>query len=426
MATTLGLVKFLAGIGLAILVHEFGHFIAARLAGIKVLTFSIGLPPRLFGFRRGETDYVIQALPIGGYVKLAGEDWEDGKPPRKHELMAKPYYVRIGVYSAGVIMNCLLAYLLFFAHLVRGVDIGTTGTVLGAISPKSPAGIAGLRAGERITAVGGVAVANWFELGETLGKVKAGEGAELTVRSGGADRTVRLVMADDPGLEPVAPAAVVGEVSPMSPARKAGLRPGDRIVAIGGRPVRDWTAISPLIKRTGDNPVELTIVRAGKRERVTVTPKIDPREQRPIIGISPAFEFTVTRRFGIGESLTGAALQIQAVALEIPKALWMVISGKAALREVVGGPVLITRIGIEKAKAGFWELVYFIAIINVQLLVFNLLPMPVLDGGMILLALLEGVRRKRFSVSTYERLTKVGASLIIALFLYATFHDFRR
>lgn len=423
METLIGVAKFIAGIGLAILVHEFGHFIAARLAGIKVLTFSIGLPPRLFGFRRGETDYVIQALPVGGYVKLAGEDWEDGKAPRKHELMAKPWYVRIGVYSAGVVMNFILAYVLFFSHLVHGFEFGTTSTVLGPVRAGSAAAAAGLRPGDRITAVNGVAVANWVELGEALGRAGAGERVPLALARGA---TVRMTVTPDAGLEPAAPAAVVGEVAPMSPARKAGFRPGDRILAIGGRPVRTWLDISPLIRKTGDAPVEVAISRAGTRERITVTPKMDPREQRPIIGISPAFEFTVTRRLTVGESLTAAAVQIWAVGLEIPKALWMVISGKAALRDVVGGPVLITKIGVEKAKAGFWELVYFIAIINIQLLVFNLLPMPVLDGGMIMLALLEGLRRKRFSVKTYERLTTVGASLLIALMLYATFHDFRR
>lgn len=426
MATAVGLVKFLVGIGLAILVHEFGHFIAARLAGIKVLTFSIGLPPRLFGFRRGETEYVIQALPVGGYVKLAGEEWEDGKAPKKHELMAKPWYTRIGVYSAGVIMNFLLAYVLFFSHLVRGFDFGTTGTTLGTVSAKSAAAAAGLRPGDRITAVNGAPVANWYELGESFGKAKDGDTLRLALVRGAAALTLRMTATPNPGIEPRVPAPVVGEVQPMSPARKAGLRAGDRILAIGGAPIRDWLDISPRIRKTGDAPVELLILRDGAKQRITVTPKVDPREQRPIIGISPAYEFTVTRRFGVGEALTGSFLQIRSVAMEIPKALWMVIAGRAALRDVVGGPVLITRIGIEKAKAGFWELLYFIALINVQLLVFNLLPLPVLDGGMIMLAVLEGIRRKRFSVKTYERLTTIGASLIIALFVYATFHDIRR
>ncbi len=426
MATAVGVLKFVGGIGLAILVHEFGHFIAARMAGIKVLKFSIGLPPRLFGFKRGETEYVIQALPVGGYVKLAGEDWEDGRAPRKHELMAKPWHVRIGVYSAGVIMNALLAYLLFFAHLVRGVEFGSPGTTLGRMQAGTPAVAAGLRSGDRITAVAAAPVANWYELGLALDKVKPDESVDLTVRRDGADRTVRLRVTADTGLAPAPPRAVIGEVTSMSPARKAGLLAGDRIVSIGGKPVRTWTEISPLFARTGEKPVLVTIRRDGKKLDIEVTPKIDPREQRPIIGIGPAFEFTVTRRFGIGEGLTGAAVQIWSIALEIPKAFAMVITGKAKLREIVGGPVLITRIGVEKAKAGFWELVYFIAIINVQLLVFNLLPLPILDGGMIFLAILERIRRKQFSVKTYERLTMVGAGLLISLMLYATFHDVQR
>ncbi|MEK7766466.1 MAG: site-2 protease family protein, partial [bacterium] len=168
MDAALRIVALVLLVGLAILIHEFGHFLAARLAGIKVLQFSIGFPPRLFGFKRKGIEYLVQAIPLGGYVRMAGEDWSESRAPRPHDLMAKPARVRILVYAAGVTMNVVLAFVLFTGILMSGLAIPSFPSVLGELERASPAAAAGLQAGDRLERVAGRAVRTFDEVYEAL------------------------------------------------------------------------------------------------------------------------------------------------------------------------------------------------------------------------------------------------------------------
>ena len=151
--TALYVAELVIGLGFAIVLHEFGHFLAARVVRIRVLKFSIGFPPRLFGFKRGNTEYVVQATPLGGYVKLSGEDWEETGKLKPYDLMAKPWYSRIGVYVAGVTMNLILAWVLFFVVLLHGLDLGTYPPVVGEVEKGGTGAIAGIRIGDRLDEV---------------------------------------------------------------------------------------------------------------------------------------------------------------------------------------------------------------------------------------------------------------------------------
>lgn len=418
--------EFALAIGSAIFFHELGHFLAARWAGVRVHRFSIGFPPRLFGFMRGHTDYCVSAIPIGGYVKLAGEEWDDEHPPRAYELMAKPWWKRVVVYSAGVTMNVIFAFVLFFSGLLHGLDLPTYTTEIAEVVPGGAGAKAGLKEGDVIVAVDGAPVVNWNELGEALDKKGLGGKASLSVRREGKLFVKQLPVTDDPGIAPLVD-AVIGTVSPMSPARKAGLKRGDRIVRIGVARVRRWADVSRLV--SGAKPgaaLDLTMERDGKPVRVLVTPEFQPAVKRAIIGISPLAPITIMKRFTLWECVKYAALEIRSITVEIPKSLWQVVTGKSRFKDVLGGPVLIARLGFEKAEEGIWELVHFLGAINVQLMAANLLPIPVLDGAAIVLAIGEGIRRKRFSMKTYQTLTNIGAAFLLAVAILATYHDILR
>lgn len=420
------ILELMLAVGAAIFLHELGHFLAARWAGVRVHRFSIGFPPRLFGFTRGHTDYCVSAIPVGGYVKLAGEEWDDTHPPKSFELMAKPWWKRIVVYSAGVTMNLVFAFVLFFSGLLHGLDIGTYTTEIAEVVKSGAGARAGFCVGDRVVAVAGTPVANWDELGEAFEKAGTGKPATFRVRRDGRELELVLTAGTDPGIAPLVD-ALIGTVAPMSPARKAGVKHGDRIVAIGGSPVRRWADVSRLVTAAKSGvPLALVVEREGAKVRLTVTPELHPTQKRPIIGISPMAPITIMKRFSLWECTKYAVLEIETITVEIPRSLWQVVTGKTRFKDVLGGPVLIARLGMEKAEEGIWELVHFLGALNVQLMTANLLPIPVLDGGAIVLALLEGIRRKRFSMDTYQRLTSVGLAFLLVIVVLATYHDIRR
>jgi regulator of sigma E protease len=423
--TALRVLELVIGIGLAIMLHEFGHFVAARLARIKVLKFSIGFPPRLFGWTMGETEYVVQATPLGGYVKLSGEDWEETGELRPCDLMAKPWYTRIGVYAAGVVMNLILAWTLFVIVYARGIQIDTYPPVAGEVGRSGEAWKAGIRTGDKLVSVNGVAIANWYDFYGELDRVGEGKAATVVVGRDGVRKTVKLRVTTELGVEPpIEP--VIGGVSPLDRAEKAGFRPGDRIVTIGGKPVRTWMDVSARISRAPEAPLAVRVRRGGKTVDIKVTPRHDQMMKRSFIGISPKAPMTVQRRFTPRECVTMAAIESFMIAREIPRSIWRVVVGKQRLKDVLGGPVMIVRLGIAKAEQGLTDFLHFLGVLNVSLLVVNLLPIPAVDGGMIVLAFLEGIRRRRFSVALYARLQQVGVALLFALLAFTLFNDISR
>lgn len=424
MMTALYLVEIGFGLGVAILVHEWGHFVAARWAGVRVGTFSLGFGPRLFGWTRKGTDFRVSAVPLGGYVKLAGEEWIEGRRPKPYELMAKPVPVRMVVYAAGVTMNVALAYVLFFGVLAHGLDLPQYSTEIGAVSPKAGADRAGLKAGDVVTAVAGRPVADWEAMGRAVEKAGTRGTVALTVRRSGRLLTLALPLGGDLGVEPRID-ALVGEVMPMQPAFKAGIKAGDRLVRIGGKPVSRWSDVAAVISTSpAGKPLAFVVVRDGATLTVPVTPRHEGN--RSVVGIGPGAARTVHRTFTLGECADNARLELVVIVTETGKGIWQIVRGRQSFREAIGGPVMMAQIGVAKAREGVWDLLHYLGFLNVQLMIANLLPIPVLDGGAIVLAAIEGVRRRRLSVETYNRLFTAGLTLLAAVLLFATLNDLRR
>ena len=419
-----------------IFVHELGHFLAAKLSGVRVERFSIGFPPRLFGIRVGETDYCISAIPFGGYVKLAGMVDESmdattikGEP---WEFNSKPLYAKVFILSAGVLMNYLLAVLIFGGVLwSEGEQIYPT-TRIAEVAPASIGEQLGLKPLDQVLSVNGKPVHTWNELVQAFVQ-HLNEGLQVTVRRGGRQLQLRLPVAKASlgdnrqlGIRPLFP-AVVGDVSPGYPAEKAGLKTGDRILAINQQPVANWEEMTRIVRAHPGEPLTLMVLRGSDTLQVAITP-------RPVNEIGEDQSSQIVGKIGIGPYVEHRKIELlpalgvglkNSVFLSgmILRELYWLITGKKSVSEAVAGPVMITKMAGEFARAGFANLLMFMANLSLMLAILNIMPFPVLDGGHLVIVLVEGIRGKPISVKTKMAIQQVGMALLIMLMIFVVYND---
>ena len=443
---------FLVVLGVLIFVHEAGHFLAAKAAGVHVHRFSLGLgsPIRRLTWTRGGTEYSISWLPLGGYVKMATAEEEatssalEGVTPKAPVppgamFEAKPVWARMIVILAGVTMNAVFAWGAFtFLAAKNGQQIDPA-TAVGRVAVDSlPAGAASLREvqpGERIVAVGGKSVASWNEIeqgivstpGEEVRIAFAG-GKELAlpIHSSALDDRVRASQALQPYRSPV-----IGQVLPGRPGETAGLRVGDTIVSVNGDSVRQWYDLVDRIRESPGQVLTFAIARGGGRLEITLTPTAESEDEpgggkRQVgkIGVGPAIEYH-TRRYSLSQALLAGANATLTASTQIVRTVHGLLSGRINTREV-GGPILIGQMAAQSARLGLDAFLAFMGFVSVNLAVLNLLPIPVLDGGQFIFLLAEAVNRKPLSLKLRERLTFVGLVLIGLLMVLAFSNDIRR
>jgi regulator of sigma E protease len=450
-------------LGVLIFVHELGHFLTAKWCDIEVPRFSIGFGPKIIGFTRGETEYVISALPLGGYVKMAGmEEMEhiEGGPitvndtvgddatqergaaerrPRDFESKTLPQ--RALVISAGVIMNLLFAIAAF--TLIAGVwGVPTDpGTVLGGVTeerlPEGGQPLTAIQPGFDVARVGGTEVESWRELTLALTRARAGE---LRMEFRNADPiTFTLPSADEEraglisALEPRLPTpAVLAEVLANGPAAQAGLRSGDRVLQADGRPVETWQEFIAVIERSPGRPVPLAVQRGSERLQLTVTPHDRQLETGIRVGridvavpfLSPEMHLPRQRPGVVGAVGRGFGQTWEITALTVDF-LFGMISGRHSARNV-GGPIMIGQMSGRFARAGLEAFLSFMAILSINLAILNLLPIPVLDGGHLVFLGIEAVRGRALSFEQRMRMTQVGFVFIILLMAWAIGNDVLR
>lgn len=420
-------------LGVLVLVHEFGHFWVAKRLGVRVLKFSIGMGPRLAGIRRGDTEYLLSWIPFGGYVKMAGEDPEEAGNGAPDEFHSKRPLVRAAIIAAGPAMNYLLAIVLYTA--VVAVDgVGTIRTrVVGHVEPGSAAERAGFIAGDEVLAVGGRAVARWDDFADALAESKeervlvrvARASGEVVVEVDiGALRTSGALLGLTPFLS-----TEVGEVQHGGPAWRAGLRRGDRIVSIAGRPVAQWHEVASAVRGTTEPSIEIAWDRAGTRHVAMVAPewgeipKSDAKTER-------------ARLIRIGQKTERERLPLhRAVELGTRQTIWAsgevfgflasLVRGRVSF-DMVGGPVQIGIIAGESARWGLGNLVPLVALLSVNLAILNLLPIPILDGGHLFIMTVEKAIRRPLSLRQRLILQQIGLAVIILLMVTVTAADFRK
>ena len=425
------LLAFLFVLGVLIFVHELGHFLMARRLGVRVLTFSLGFGPKILKATRGGTEYCVSAIPLGGYVRMAGEHGQENRVGAPDEFMSKSKGERFLVLVMGPAMNLILAVIVMWLVLYQGAEepaFELQPPVVGRVAEDSPAARAGIAAGERIVSVAGRAVDTWDALylevmpraeREIAVVVRGVDGQERTLRMT-PDSQTRFEMGDigvGPALRPQ-----VLQVMPGEPAEQAGLRARDVIEAVDGERV-DHAELIARINASPDVPLSLTVRRGGETREVRVTPAlrgdvgltgmtVNPYETRIVEpGFFEAFGMSLRRNY----EWSGLIFQT----------LWGLLTAETSPRQLVG-PVGIAQLSGSAAQVGWIELFSLMAMISLNLGILNLLPIPVLDGGHIFIMGMESVARRDFSMRVKERMLLAGFVVLMMLMVTVIYNDLTR
>jgi regulator of sigma E protease len=419
-------------LGLVIFVHELGHFLVAKWRGVKVLKFSLGFGPALIRFTSGETEYRLSWIPLGGYVSMAGDTPnEDGSMPSGEDhFLSHPWIGRAMIAAAGPAANLITAFLIMMTIGLVGVTYPDFPNVLGALPDSSLAYRVGLREGDRVTAVAGTPVKSWIAIFVTEKLQPAKHDVAFTVSRNESTFAVQVTAADrKPFLESLdrpADPPVVGTVVTGMPAYKAGVKERDSILAVNGSPVLVWDDLPLVISTQTDKPVVLRVKRGSNVFDLTVTP-VDPGgvggSNAGRIGIEPLRVGNYIERYPLWRSAQLGFLATGDLIVSVYRGMWLTVSRPLYYREYLGGPMFIAQAASEQARRGLDAYLQFLAMINIAIMAFNLLPIPVLDGGHITLALLQGLRGQSISYRTYVRFQKVGLAVIGTLFILILAND---
>ncbi|MFC1650665.1 RIP metalloprotease RseP [Candidatus Latescibacterota bacterium] len=426
------IVAFLFVLSLLVLVHELGHYTIAKLGGIGVERFSIGLPPRLFGVKIGETDYCISSIPFGGYVKLTGqedigEEDEAGSDYDPKDYRGKSTPLKIAVLMAGSMMNIFTAVLIFFfLFYFKGVPENTT--IIGNVENGTLAYEMGINAGDEVLEIQGNAIERFDEI---LLPFYMDENASITVKALGETKTLtaprKLEENEDFGLSPFFEAKL--GIIEGGPADEAGFMDGDVVTAIDENSVSGWFQMSKIIRANPDIEMTFTLLRDGASIRLPVMVghinEDQPDGTRNTVGRIGASLQYANREVSLVESAEMAVKNTVYLSKLMLDFFGKLVTGRMSAK-LLGGPIMIAQMAGETAKTGFSSLLSFTAFISINLGVLNLMPFPVLDGGHIFILLIETVIRRKVSEKMKLRLQQAGSLVLLSLMLYITFNDFMR
>lgn len=432
------LLAFAFVLGVLIFVHELGHFVMARRVGIRVLKFSLGFGPRLVGFKRGDTEYVISAIPLGGYVKMAGENPDDPRTGRDDEFLSKTKWQRFQVLIMGPAMNLLLAVVVTAGVLMNGAEIPAFQSkppVVGEVTEGSPAARAGVRSGDRIISVAGRDVNTWEQFFIGVG-TRADRETPIVLLRNGKEITITVTPTPQTRFE-VGDIGVlpdshphVGAILPGSPAERAGLKPGDVILGVDGAVVTFASQLIDAISKKPNAPVNMEIARDSVRQNVTLVPEANTgrcpslKTGAGCIGITISDEATRIKPGPIDAIGMSVRRNYETAGL-IFRTVWQLITRETSTRQLMG-PLAIAQLSGESAQQGWIPLFALMASISLNLGLLNLLPIPVLDGGHIFIMALEGLARRDFSVRVKEKMFLAGFAVLLMLMVTVIYNDLTR
>ena len=444
------IIYFAITIGILVFIHEFGHFAAAKLSGMRVDVFAIGFGKRLFGWNRksgfsfgelpkdfdgeGHTDYRLSLLPLGGYVKIAGmvdESMDTSfaeTEPQPYEFRAKPVWAKVFVITAGVFMNLMLAWVIFWgANFFQGKPITPT-TTLAYVEDESPAAKSGFITGDKILSVNDKEVATWEDLRAEILIHTLGENINVKVLRNGNEETLsinrKLIPEDETKGSYLIPEGVkpaIDEVAKDSPAEKSGIKTGDILLAINDETLYSSSQATDIISSNTGKELKITLERNNEKKDVLVTPGSDSK-----IGVIIATVFmgkTQMRTYGAFESVYYGWKDIEKMTALTFSMIGKVFSGNIEFKKAFGGPIKIAQIAAKSADSGMANFLYFLALLSLSLAILNIMPFPVLDGGHLVMIIVEAIIKREIPIKIKMAIQNTGLVLLLLLMAFIIYND---
>ena len=408
-----------------IFIHELGHYLAARAVGVIVLEFSLGFPPKILSKIIGQTEYILSLIPIGGYVRLLGQNIDDENPEEDGNYASKNIFQRLTILIAGPLMNLIFAFIFMWLVIFIGHKVPAyiqESPVIDGIEKDSYAEKLDLRKNDLILSVNDVSVKSWravqFQLQRNKNpfiklRLKREEGIiNQDIDSAYFQKGKRL------GWK-IAMEPIIGQISPNSPAEKSGLLPHDHVVKINNQAVTDWSQISPLIQSGGKKEIIITVLRDNKVIDMNISPQWNNKNQYWVIGIAGQ---TVRVSENFSDSFRLGYRQVYDITLKTFEFLFRLIGGKESTKSM-GGPIMIAQMVGQAAQSDISSLLFLVGFISLQFAIFNILPIPALDGGHILFLGLEKIKGSALPKGFRVSVQKAGFSLLLLLILYISVQD---
>jgi regulator of sigma E protease len=414
---------FVLVLGFLIFAHEAGHFFVAKLFRVRVLVFSFGFGKRLFGFRRGDTDYRVSLIPLGGYVRMAGDTPEENETGDPNEFLSRPKWQRFLILVAGPAMNLLIAILFVAGMNMVGQETMTIRPIIGSVVAGKPAQRAGLQPGDVINRIDGEVISGWDDLKFAI-TTRAGTPVNIDFTRNGKPMQAMLTpekemtdygIAGRAGIGPYID-TTLGKPRPGSPAEKAGLKAGDKIIGINGQPLAQLTDLDAVLEKAKNAPLPLIVQRGSSRIGLLL-PAGNPKDLGR--GIMPPYE---VRKLSLLPALRESVSQNWKMLRYAATTMARMFRAEGSMKEL-SGPLSIARISGEMLRRGWFEVIGLMAAISLQLGVVNLLPIPVLDGGHVFILLVEGVVRRDLSLRVKERIQTLGFAVLAAIMLVVLYND---
>lgn len=444
------IIYFAITIGILVFIHEFGHFAAAKLSGMRADVFAIGFGKRLFGWNRksgfsfgelpkdfdgeGHTDYRLSLLPLGGYVKIAGMVDESmdtsfaDKEPQPYEFRAKPLWAKVFVITAGVFMNLMLAWFIFWgANFFQGKPMTPT-TTIGFVENESPAAKSGFLTGDKIISVNGKEVKYWEDLRAEIFINTLGENINVKVLRNGNEKTLsinrKLIPEDESQAMYLIPEGVkpgIGEVLKDSPAEKSGLKAGDILLSLNGIQLNSSKQATELISANAEKEIQLVIKRDKEELTIPVTPGKDAKIG---VALGPVFMGkTQMRTYGFFESIGQGWKDIEKMTALTFSMIGKVFSGNVEFKKAFGGPIKIAQMAAKSADSGIANFLYFLALLSLSLAILNILPFPVLDGGHLVMIIIESIIKREIPIKIKMAIQNTGLVLLLLLMAFIIYND---
>jgi len=421
-------------LGFMILIHEFGHFAAAKYFGVRVEQFAIGFGKRLIGFTRGGTEYRINILPLGGYVKMSGENPMDDRTGDPGEFLSHPRWQRFVIALAGPFMNVMLAIALltgvYMVHYEYLADLDEP-AVVGWVNPNTPAEKAGIQRGDKIVQVEEIKNPSWEDV-HLKDALNPNQPLKFSIERDGkvTDKTLVPVpfgpnQYGDIGWVPQEPTSALTLVEPGMPAAQAGIKIGDQIVSANGQDIPHLGALIQMLNRTKDQPLQIVVLRNGEKLSFTVKPALDPGAagQGPAYRIGVASVPTKVVKLGFTDALKRSLSDNKKSSFLILELLQKMVQRKVSMRQVDGPIGIGSAVGAAAREEGWTPLLLITAAISLNLGIMNLLPIPILDGGVILLLFIESLMQKEISLPIKERIYQAAFVFLVLFAVMVIYND---